>query len=288
MVVRADSGFYAEKVVAACRAQGARFSISVRLHKSLQERIASIPEEEWKPSPTSGASSGAARRVSTWWLARWPLYSCRARTTAHSTSCRTTSRTSSGSPSRGGHTAHTAASSPLRPGRTWLPQAPARSASSSPAPGPRARPSRTPTTRRRGGARHGQHHVPAHPRRVRRTRPHRDMLPEDARGADEAIAQVEALGIIRRRSAPPGHKGPWVGRQSRPGPGRQCPDAVVEHRGARRRLIRASLPPQVLWAASRRSMGEFGSHGRAASAPERGTAASRGGRRRRGRPRCRR
>jgi len=29
-------------------------------------------------------------------------------------------------------------------------------------------------------------------------------------------------------------------------------------------FIRASLPLQVLWAASRRSMGEFGSHGRAA------------------------
>ncbi len=34
IVVRADSGFYAEKVVAACRAHDARFSISVRLQKS--------------------------------------------------------------------------------------------------------------------------------------------------------------------------------------------------------------------------------------------------------------
>jgi len=51
VVVRADSGFYAEKVVAACQAHGARFSISVRLHKSFQERIAAIPEEEWTPIP---------------------------------------------------------------------------------------------------------------------------------------------------------------------------------------------------------------------------------------------
>jgi Transposase DDE domain group 1 len=51
VVVRADSGFYAEKVVPACQAHGARFSISVRLHRSLQARIAAIPEEDWTPIP---------------------------------------------------------------------------------------------------------------------------------------------------------------------------------------------------------------------------------------------
>ena len=51
IVVRADSGFYAEKVVAACQAHGARFSISVRLQKAHQERIHAIPEEEWTPIP---------------------------------------------------------------------------------------------------------------------------------------------------------------------------------------------------------------------------------------------
>jgi Transposase DDE domain group 1 len=51
VVVRADSGFYAEKVVAACRAHGARFSISVRLQKSHHELIDAIPEEAWKPIP---------------------------------------------------------------------------------------------------------------------------------------------------------------------------------------------------------------------------------------------
>jgi Transposase DDE domain len=34
VVVRADSGFYSEKVVRACQAHGACFSISVRLQKA--------------------------------------------------------------------------------------------------------------------------------------------------------------------------------------------------------------------------------------------------------------
>jgi hypothetical protein len=51
VVVRADSGFYAEKVVAACQAHGARFSISVRLQKSHLKLIAAIPEEDWTPIP---------------------------------------------------------------------------------------------------------------------------------------------------------------------------------------------------------------------------------------------
>ena len=51
VVVRADSGFYAEKVVTACQAHGVRFSISVRLQKNHHELIAAIPEEEWKAIP---------------------------------------------------------------------------------------------------------------------------------------------------------------------------------------------------------------------------------------------
>ena len=51
IVVRADSGFYAEKVVAACHAHDARFSISVRLQKSHHQHIAAIPEEAWTPIP---------------------------------------------------------------------------------------------------------------------------------------------------------------------------------------------------------------------------------------------
>lgn len=49
--MRADSGFYAEKVVAACKAHDARFSISVRLQKSHHQLIAAIPEEDWRPIP---------------------------------------------------------------------------------------------------------------------------------------------------------------------------------------------------------------------------------------------
>jgi DDE family transposase len=51
IVVRADSGFYAQKAVAACQAHGARFSISVRLQKNHHQLIAAIPEEEWTPIP---------------------------------------------------------------------------------------------------------------------------------------------------------------------------------------------------------------------------------------------
>lgn len=51
VVVRADSGFYMEKVVAACQAHGARFSISVRMHQGLQKLVGAIGEEEWTPIP---------------------------------------------------------------------------------------------------------------------------------------------------------------------------------------------------------------------------------------------
>jgi hypothetical protein len=51
VVVRADSGFYSEKVVRACEAHGARFSISVRLQKSHHDLIDAIPEEDWQRIP---------------------------------------------------------------------------------------------------------------------------------------------------------------------------------------------------------------------------------------------
>jgi hypothetical protein len=51
VVVRADSGFYSEKVVAACRAHRACFSISIRLQKSHHDLIDAIPEGDWKPIP---------------------------------------------------------------------------------------------------------------------------------------------------------------------------------------------------------------------------------------------
>ena len=47
---RADSGFYAHTVVAACR-DGCRFSITIRQRASLRDLIEAIPEEDWTPIP---------------------------------------------------------------------------------------------------------------------------------------------------------------------------------------------------------------------------------------------
>jgi hypothetical protein len=51
MVVRADSGFYAEEVVRTCRRHGARFSITARMFPKLLGRITEIPEGDWRPIP---------------------------------------------------------------------------------------------------------------------------------------------------------------------------------------------------------------------------------------------
>ena len=51
LTLRADSGFYAHTVVAACREVGVRFSITVRQHKSLRDLIEAIPEQDWTPIP---------------------------------------------------------------------------------------------------------------------------------------------------------------------------------------------------------------------------------------------
>ena len=47
LTVRADSGFYAHTVVAACREMDVRFSITIRL----RDLIEAIPEEDWTPIP---------------------------------------------------------------------------------------------------------------------------------------------------------------------------------------------------------------------------------------------
>jgi hypothetical protein len=49
LTVRADSGFYAQAVVAVCRAMGVRFSITVRQHASVHRLIEAIPENAWTP-----------------------------------------------------------------------------------------------------------------------------------------------------------------------------------------------------------------------------------------------
>jgi len=49
LTVRADSGFYAQAVVDVCRQAGARFSITLRLHRRLRERIEALPDSAWTP-----------------------------------------------------------------------------------------------------------------------------------------------------------------------------------------------------------------------------------------------
>jgi len=51
LVVRADSGFYEDRVVRACRKADARFSISVRLQQRLRERIEALPDPAWTAIP---------------------------------------------------------------------------------------------------------------------------------------------------------------------------------------------------------------------------------------------
>ena len=51
LTVRADSGFYNHDIVAACRDQSVRFSITVRQHQSVRNIIEAIPETDWTPIP---------------------------------------------------------------------------------------------------------------------------------------------------------------------------------------------------------------------------------------------
>ncbi len=51
LTVRAESGFYAHTVVAACRAMKVRFSITTRSSKGLRRLVEAIPEEAWTPIP---------------------------------------------------------------------------------------------------------------------------------------------------------------------------------------------------------------------------------------------
>ena len=51
LTVRADSGFIAHTVVAACREMDVRFSITIRQRASLRDLIEAIPEEDWTPIP---------------------------------------------------------------------------------------------------------------------------------------------------------------------------------------------------------------------------------------------
>jgi hypothetical protein len=49
LIVRADSGFYNGRIVAACRRAGVRFSITARLDHAVRRAIADIDEQAWTP-----------------------------------------------------------------------------------------------------------------------------------------------------------------------------------------------------------------------------------------------
>lgn len=51
VTLRADSGFYARKVVDACRDADVRFSVTVKLSPALHTTIAAIPDDAWVPIP---------------------------------------------------------------------------------------------------------------------------------------------------------------------------------------------------------------------------------------------
>jgi hypothetical protein len=51
LVVRADSGFYGHRFVAACRRAGARFSVTARTSPAIRAAIAAIPATAWRPIP---------------------------------------------------------------------------------------------------------------------------------------------------------------------------------------------------------------------------------------------
>ena len=51
LTVRADSGFYTQGVVKACRKTDVRFPITVRLRQNLRDLIEAIPEDAWRPIP---------------------------------------------------------------------------------------------------------------------------------------------------------------------------------------------------------------------------------------------
>ena len=51
LTLRADSGFYNHKVVAACQKAGVRFSITAKLSRRLRKAIEAVPEDAWAPIP---------------------------------------------------------------------------------------------------------------------------------------------------------------------------------------------------------------------------------------------
>jgi hypothetical protein len=65
LTLRADSGFYARTVVAACQPHGMRYSITTQLNKAVRKAITAIPADAWTRFPT-GLEDGVD-------MARWGL-----------------------------------------------------------------------------------------------------------------------------------------------------------------------------------------------------------------------
>ena len=72
LTVRADSGFYAHAIVAACREMDVRYSITVRQRQGLRNLIEAIPEEDWTPIPYW--MDGAAAVAETKPKPRWDVH----------------------------------------------------------------------------------------------------------------------------------------------------------------------------------------------------------------------
>ncbi|HEY8620161.1 MAG TPA: IS1380 family transposase [Dermatophilaceae bacterium] len=60
IVVRADSGFYIEKLIHACQRHNARFSVTARLYGNLAKLIHELPESAWTPIPWIGGRAAVA------------------------------------------------------------------------------------------------------------------------------------------------------------------------------------------------------------------------------------
>ena len=51
LALRADSGFYNYKVVAACRKASARFSITAKMYAPMRQGVEAVPDDDWVPIP---------------------------------------------------------------------------------------------------------------------------------------------------------------------------------------------------------------------------------------------
>ncbi|GAC1355740.1 MAG: IS1380-like element ISMsm12 family transposase [Acidimicrobiales bacterium] len=66
VIVRADSGFWSNKVIGACRAHDTRFSITARQTRAVRAAIDSIPEGAWVPL-ADYPDDGVCELAETWW-----------------------------------------------------------------------------------------------------------------------------------------------------------------------------------------------------------------------------